>query len=62
MSNINDKKIKNYKKKQIEKWVIIALYLLVIGLEILALLNIIDMLWGVALFAIIYLFKKNYLK
>ena len=58
----NDKKIKNYQKKQFEKWAIIVLYLLVIVLEILALLNIIDMLWGVVLFALIYLFKKNYLK
>ena len=62
MTNTNDKKIKEYKKKQFEKWAIVALYLLVIVLEILALLNIIDMLWGVALFAIIYLFKKIFLK
>ena len=58
----NDQKIRNYKKKQFEKWIIISLYLLVIVLEFLALFNIIDMLWGVALFAIIYLFKKIYLK
>ena len=62
MNNDNDKKINDYKKKQVEKWVIVALYLGVIALEILALLNIIDMLWGVALFVVVYLFKKIFLK
>ncbi len=58
----NDKKIKEYKKKQLEKWGIVSLYLLVIVLELLALFGIIDMLWGCALFVIIYLFKKIFLK
>lgn len=62
MTNINDKKIKEYRKRQIEKWAIIIVYLLVIVLEVLALCNIIDMLWGVGLFIILYLFKKIYLK
>ena len=59
MKNKNDKIIQEYKKKQIKKWLIIIVYILVIVLEILALFNIISMLWGCALFAIIYLFKKN---
>ena len=58
MKNDNDKKIRNYKKQQVKKWLIIALYLIVVVLEILALCNVIDMLWGCAAFAIIYLLKK----
>ena len=62
MNKTNDQKIKDYKKKQAEKWIIVGLYIGVIALEVLALLNIIDMLWGLVLFIIIYLFKKIYLK
>lgn len=58
MKNDNDKKIRDYKKKQIKKWLEIALYVVVVALEILALLNIIDMLWGCVLFILLYLFKK----
>ncbi len=62
MKNDNDKKIRNYRKKVIIKWTIIALYIGVIVLEVLALFNVINMLWGLGLFAIVYLLKKNYLK
>ena len=58
----NDEKIKNYRKKKIEKWLLIVMLLGVITLETLALLNIISMLWGCVLFIIIYLFKKIILK
>lgn len=62
MKTENDKKIGEYRKKTIAKWTIIALYVVVIVLEILALFNVMSMLWGCALFAIVYLLKKNYLK
>ena len=62
MSNENNVKIKNYQKKQIEKWVIISIYLTIIVLEILALCGIIDMLWGCALFVLVYIIKKIFLK
>ena len=58
MSKTNDDKIKEYRKSQIKKWVIIVVYLLVIVLEVLALFNKINMLWGCFLFIIVYLFKK----
>ncbi len=54
----NDQKIIDYKKNKIKKWTIIILYVAVLVLEILALLNIIDMLWGCVLFILVYLFKK----
>ncbi len=56
--NDNDKKIKEYKKQQAKKWILILLCLGVIVLEILALCGVIDMLWGCGLFIIIALFKK----
>jgi len=58
MKNVNDKKIKEYRKKQLVKWLIIILYIGVIVLEVLALCNKIHMLWGCGLFIIIYLLKK----
>lgn len=62
MTKTNDQKIKDYKKKQLEKWIIIFGLILVIVLEILALCNIINMVWGVIFFIIIYLFEKIVLK
>ena len=61
MKNENDKKVKEYKKNQLEKWLILALYICVIILEILALMNIVSMWWGVGVFVLIYsirIFKK----
>ena len=62
MKNDNDKKIAEYQRKKFLKWGIIALYLCVIVLEILALLNIIDMLWGCIVFLLIFIIKKIFLK
>ena len=58
MRNDNDKKIKEYQKQKLKKWAIIILYIMVIVLEVLALFNVIDMLWGCFLFLAVYLFKK----
>ena len=54
----NDKKIREYQKQKFKKWLLISLSLVVIVLEILALFNVINMLWGCGLFIIIYLLKK----
>ena len=62
MGNINDKKIRDYKKKKIQKWVLISLLIVVIILEILALFNIVNMIWGLVIFVIVYLFEKIILK
>ena len=62
MDNINDKKIREYKKKKIQKWVLITSLIVVIILEILALFNIINMIWGLIIFIIVYLFEKIILK
>ena len=53
MDKTNDDKIKSYQRKKVLKWIIIVLSVLVIVLEVLALLNIINMLWGCLLFIII---------
>ncbi len=60
--NINDEKYEEYKKKQFSKYAIIILSLIVIVLETLALFQVIDMIWGIVFFAIIYLLKKFYIK
>lgn len=62
MSNVNDQKIKNYQKKKYTKWLLIIASIMVIILEILALLNVISMIWGLVVFIIIYLFEKIVLK
>ncbi len=62
MTNSNDKKIKDYKKKQMQKWILILALISVIVLEVLALFNVISMIWGCVLFIIIYLFEKIVLK
>ena len=53
--NDNDQKIRKYK---IKKWLVIILSIGVLILEILALCNVINMLWGCGLFIILYLLKK----
>lgn len=56
--NENDQKIYEYKKNKVKKWLIIILSIGVIVLEVLALFKVISLLWGCALFVIIYLLKK----
>ncbi len=62
MKNDNDKKILEYKKKKFEKYFLIILSISVIILEILALFNVINMMWGLGLFVIVYILKKIFLK
>ena len=56
----NDDKIKKYRREKIKKWIIVILSLCVIALEILALLNVVSMLWGCLIFIIIYILKKMF--
>ncbi|MBQ8472363.1 MAG: hypothetical protein IJ501_02540 [Bacilli bacterium] len=60
MTNKNDKKIKEYKKRKILKYLIIFLSLLTITLESLALFKMISYLWGLIPFVICYIVKYFY--
>ena len=59
-NNVNDNKYQEYKKKKLLKYLIIILSLLVIVLEVLALFNVINMIWGLIVFVVLY-FIKNWL-
>lgn len=60
MTNINDKKYKEYKKRRILKYVIIILSFLTIVLESLALFQMISYIWGLIPFCICYIVKYFY--
>jgi len=60
--NKNDKKYREYKKNKLLKYVYVLLSLAVIVLETLALFKVINMIWGLIIFIIIYLLKKIVLK
>ena len=62
MKNDNDKKIFEYKKKKVAKYFILILCFSVIVLEILALFNVVNMLWGLGLFILMYILQKIFLK
>ena len=58
--NINDVKYKEYRKQKILQYLILILSIIVIILEVLALFKKISMLWGIGIFAIMYILKKKY--
>ena len=60
MTNINDNKIKEYKKRKILKYLIIILNLFTITLESLALFKMISYIWGLIPFVISYIVKYFY--
>ncbi len=60
--NNNDEKVKKYNKRRIAKWLIVILSVIVIILEILALFNKINMLWGCGVFVIVTLLKVYFKK
>ena len=60
--NINDVKYKEYKKKKLINAIIILISITIIILEVLALFQVINMVWGLILFVILYLLKKIVLK
>lgn len=56
----NDQKYQNYQKKKLLKYLVIILSLMVIVLEILALFNVISMLWGLICFIVLIFLKKMF--
>lgn len=60
--NNNDKKVKEYRKKQILKYLMIVCSLSVIVLESFALFNMISYLWGVIPFVLNLIIKYFYEK
>ena len=56
----NDEKYNKYKLEKGKKILIITLSLVVIVLEFLALFRIINMVWGLILFIMIYFLKKMF--
>ncbi len=60
--NINDQKVLEYRKKKFLRYLYIFLAIVVVALEILALFNILSMVWGLIVFVILFLFKKNMIK
>ena len=60
MTNKNDQKIKEYKKRKILKYLIIFFSLLTITLESLAIFKMISYLWGLIPFVICYIVKYFY--
>lgn len=57
--NVNDVKYKEYRKQKILQYLILILSIIVIILEVLALFKKISMLWGIGIFAIMYILKKS---
>ena len=57
INNINDKKYKDYRKKQILRYLYIILCFTTIFLESLALFGTISYLWGLIPFVICYIIK-----
>lgn len=60
--NTNDKKIKEYKKKQILKYLMIFFSFLVVVLESFALFNKISYIWGIIPFLLNCIVKYLYQK
>lgn len=60
--NINDIKYGEYKKKKIINLIIILISIIIIILEVMALFQVISMVWGLILFIFLYLLKKIVLK
>lgn len=58
----NEVRFKEYRKKKIIKFLIIVLSLVIVVLEGLALFKVIHYIWGLLIFAVVYLLKKFFLK
>lgn len=58
--NINDEKYRTYKKNRRFKIIYLLLSVMVIVLEVLALFNVISMVWGLLVFIFVYLLKKMF--
>ena len=62
VTNINDEKFKEYRKRKILKYLIILFCLFTIFLEGLALFKVISYIWGLIPFIITYIIKYFYVK
>lgn len=62
MTNINDRKVKEYRKKKFLRYLYIILCFLTIILESLALFKMISYLWGLIPFIISYMIKYIFIK
>ncbi len=60
--DINDQKYNDYRKKKILKYLYLFLAVLVVVVEILALFNIINIVWGIVAFIVLYILKKILIK
>ena len=60
--DINDQKYKDYKKNKLFRYLYVFLAILVIIGEILVLFNVINVIWGIVFFIILYLLKKILIK
>lgn len=60
--DFNNQKYKDYRKKKILKYLYLLLALGVVVVEILALFNIIHMIWGIVAFISLYIIKKILIK
>ncbi len=60
--DINEKKYNDYRKKKILKYLYLFLAVLVVVAEVLALFNIINMVWGIVAFIVLYILKKFLIK
>lgn len=54
----NELRLKEYQKKKFVKFLILFLSLVVVVLEVLAFFKVIHYIWGLLVFALVYLLKK----
>ena len=59
---VNEKKYSEFRKRKIFRYLYIILEISVVIIEILALFGIINLIWGIVFFVILYLMKKKLIK
>lgn len=60
--DINKEKYNDYRKKKFLRYLYLFLALLVVVVEVLALFNIINIVWGIVAFIVFYILKKILIK
>ena len=60
--DINKEKYNDYRKKNFLRYLYLFLALLVVVVEVLALFNIINIVWGIVAFIVLYILKKILIK
>ena len=61
-NDINEKKYNDYQKKKFLRYIYLVLSIVVVALEILVLFNVINIVWGIIFFIILYILKKILIK